>query len=125
MLPSCEIQRSNDAEWAQTTLIGMSKEQLHMCAGFPTKTEHINGEELDTYEVTKSGSPGLSVTLPLVGGLSVSSTGNCHATFRLSDEKVIQISYAGDTSSTLGRDTECSVVVEHCLHDVPGHGKPQ
>jgi hypothetical protein len=108
MLPSCEIQQSNDAEQAQTTLVGMSKEQLHMCAGFPAKTEHINGEELDTYEVTKSGSPG-----------------NCDATFWLADEKVIQISYAGDTSSTLGRDTECGVVVEHCLHDVPGHEKPQ
>jgi hypothetical protein len=125
-LGGCGFESSHYAEEARSQLYGMSRLDLHRCAGLPTKSETIDGHVLDTYETT-AAPPSLALALPAFGpvlgggGFSVGGggTSNCRATFELVDGKVVSLHYAGATWSGFGSLGVCGSLVEHCLTDMP------
>jgi hypothetical protein len=124
-LTACGLHDSHVASHAEADLVGMSELNLHLCAGFPTKTETVQGVVLETYETT-AAQPNLSVALPSLGpisggGFGVSGGGSsyCRATFALVDGKITSVHYAGATEVLFGPLAKCAPIVEHCLTERP------
>jgi len=101
LLSGCVFHRVEMASRAKSELIGMSKEDLLMCAGVPIKQEKIDELEFLTY----SGS----------GGDLGKILYSCEATFVLKDGIVKKINYQGDTGGPLTKDEQCAFIVENCL----------
>lgn len=102
LLSGCVFQRAEMASRAKSELIGMSKEDLLMCAGVPVKQEKIDDLEFLTY----SGGGGD------VGKILDYS---CEATFILKDGIVKKINYQGRTGGPLTKDEQCAFIIENCL----------
>ena len=49
------------------------------------------------------------------GGLSVGNGGYCHATFKLVDDHVAELRYAGETSKIGAEDAICGPIVASCV----------
>jgi hypothetical protein len=124
-LGGCGVEASRYAERARSQLYGMSRLDLHRCAGVPTKSETIDGHVLDTYELA-TPPPSLALSMPAIGpvlgggGFSVGGGAiSCRATFDLVGGRVISLHYAGATSSEMGSLAACAPLVEHCVTDMP------
>lgn len=116
-LCGCAYHESTVAETAQQRLIGMSVGDLDMCAGLPTKSEQINpATQLRSYERNASTNSGLNITFPVIGGgMNFGNGGYCHATFKLVNGQVTELSYAGDTSVAGLPDAICEPIVRTCV----------
>jgi hypothetical protein len=101
LLSGCVFHRAEMASRAKSELIGMSKEDLLICAGVPVKQEKIDNLEFLTY----SGSGGD------LGGILYS----CEATFILKDGIIKKINYQGYTGGPLTKDEQCAFIIENCL----------
>jgi len=120
---SCGVEESNLAKDAERQLVGLSQLDLHLCAGFPTKTETIEGVLLETYETT-AAPPNMSVSLPAIGplggggfGISGARDSYCRATFALVNRRVVALRYSGETGVGLGALARCGSIVQHCVAD--------
>jgi hypothetical protein len=113
-LPACSTFDNHEARQAQTQLVGLDEESLHMCAGLPTKTESLRGMTLETYEYSPNAST-FALTLPLAGGINLGSSGYCHATFAIQNNQVKAVEYGGDTGDLFGHVSTCSPIVNNCL----------
>ena len=102
LLSGCVFQRAEMAYRAKSELIGMSKEDLLMCAGVPVKQEKVDNLEFLTY----SGGGGD------VGKILQYS---CEATFILKDGIIKKINYRGRTGGPLTKDEQCASIIENCL----------
>ncbi len=121
-LPACSIRDAQTAATARTSLVGLSQEQLSLCAGLPAKTERVDPRtELRSYEAKADDAKALSLNFPVIGGgVNLGSGGNCKVTFKLVDGHVQALGFAGDTDSGPGGiDAVCAPVVRHCLQDLP------
>jgi hypothetical protein len=115
MLSSCAIQRANISNEAKTEMIGMSKSDLLMCAGVPSREYKDNGVEFLSYD---SGGDS-------IGGAIANNTTNtaifakkrkyCIATFAIEDNKIVKINYQGRTGGLLTAGEQCAFVVEGCI----------
>ncbi len=115
LLANCQTYDSHEARRAQDELVGLSQDELHLCAGLPTKSETRGTATYDTYEQAAASNSGLAASLPLLGSISLAGSGYCHATFKVVNGKVTEVDYAGDTGDLLGHVANCSVLVDHCL----------
>lgn len=132
VLAACASPRSEVAEQARETLVGMPKAQLLSCAGVPHRSL-IEGEvEFLTYQsgslrATASAAPRSSI------GVGVGSWGSgvgyslgwgvpleqvesrsCEATFRVRDGVVEAITYVTPDTGP-GRFAACYAIVENCV----------
>lgn len=117
---------AEQAERAQTQLLGLSKATLLSCAGVPTRQAVVNGVEYYTYSVrptvVENGSPGMGVDIAggtnegigVQVGIAVPFGGRvpqgCDATFVLRGGKVEQLSYPQGASYA-----DCGALVSNCL----------
>jgi hypothetical protein len=117
LLSGCSIQDARTAADARSALVGTTQADLDMCAGVPTKTDRPDpATEIRSYEYTADASKALNLTLPAIGGISMGSSGYCHANFKLVKGRVTALGYAGDTDSGLGgTDAMCAALVRHCV----------
>jgi hypothetical protein len=121
----CAVQRSNHAERAQAAMVGLSKADLYRCAGLPDKQERVGEEEFLTYQNDLLTSGG--ITLPIIGGgVNFFDSKYCHATFVLKGSKITDLSYAGNTASTLAPLDQCGYIIDACIDrlDKAREGKP-
>ena len=126
LLANCQTYDSHEARRAQSELVGLSQDELHMCAGLPTKSETRGPATYDTYEqAAATSSSDFSASLPLIGSLSFGASGYCHTTFRIVNGKVTEVAYAGDTGDIFGHVANCSQLVDHCLdQEAEALGRP-
>ncbi len=112
LLGGCVYQDAYVAQEAQRSLIGASKAVLDMCAGLPTKSERIDADtEMRSYERAADTNSGINLSFPVIGGgLSVGNGGYCHATFKLVDDHVAELRYAGETSKAGAEDAICGPI---------------
>lgn len=120
LLPACAMTASRDVELARQSLLGLSRADLYVCAGFPTKRERIDVvREMLSYELRGNQGSGLNVTLPIVGDLSFTGgSGYCHATFELIDARVTRVGFAGDKDVPAGPGAVCAPLIRECLRPV-------
>ena len=103
LLSACAFQRTDMAYRAKSELVGMSKEDLVMCAGVPVKQEKIDDVEFLTYSGGGQNDVGRILDY------------NCEATFALKDGIVKKITYHGRTGGLLTKDEQCAFIIENCI----------
>lgn len=118
-LCACSVNESYHAHLARRFLEGASAPELDACAGTPAHIENFGPDvEYRTYEHDASGSGGISVTVPVFGGLSLSGGGWCRATFELRGGRVTALRYAGDRDLILAPDAICAPLVSACVAEI-------
>lgn len=115
LLSGCGVSDSRLARRAETNMLGMSGEQLESCVGVPDEHAARNGLEFLTYYANNSGSGGLDLTLPIVGGINFNGGGYCHATFTLVNDRVAELHYTGQNGEMLGPHGICALIVRSCV----------
>lgn len=111
----CTLYGSHEAHKAQNGMIGMSDYELQSCVGAPDEKSQVGDAEILTYYATATDN-GVTLTLPLIGGgVSLTGSGYCHATFTLSDGKVTKVQYTGDNSQLLAPQSICAPIVKACI----------
>jgi hypothetical protein len=110
---ACAVKDSHIAHDAQTRLMGMSEVDLEACIGAPDQHTTFGKTDILTYYATSAS--GDSYSIPLIGGLSFSNGGYCHATFRVSNGYVTQILYSGEKNATGAPDAYCAPIVRTCM----------
>lgn len=112
----CSVRDGQVARQAKTSLVGMSAVELQACLGAPDQRSDFGRTKVFTYYATSTGGGGINVTLPIIGGgVSVSGSGYCHATFRLDDDRVTRVRYSGETDATFASDAFCAPIVRECM----------
>jgi len=111
----CTIYNSHEAHKAESHMIGMSEYALESCIGLPDQRTQIGNAEILTYYDTATNN-GVNLTMPIIGGgVSLTGSGYCHATFTLSDDHVIKVQYTGDNSQLLAPQSICAPIVNGCI----------
>jgi hypothetical protein len=113
LLAACAIADSHTAHMAQTRLVGMSEVDLESCLGVPDQHASFGDVDVLTYYTSSSSSTGYSI--PVVGGLSFSNGGNCHATFDMKDKHVVRVLYSGEKNALAATDAFCAPILKTCL----------
>ncbi len=113
LVTACAIADSRTAQYAQKRLVGMSEVDLESCLGSPDQHASFGDVDVLTYDTTSSSSMGYSI--PVIGGLSFSNGGNCHATFDLKDKHVTRVLYSGETNAIAAPDAYCAPIIRTCL----------
>lgn len=113
MVGSCAIKDSQIAHDAETRLIGMSEPDLEACIGVPDQHSTFGNTDILTYYATSTSSD--SYSIPIIGGISFSNGGYCHATFRVVDGRVTQVLYSGEKNATGAPDAYCAPIVRTCI----------
>ncbi|PWC27777.1 hypothetical protein [Teichococcus aestuarii] len=126
LLAGCGMADSRDVELSRTSLIGLTRADLYVCAGFPTKRERIDVvREMLSYELKSGQGGGLNLTLPVVGDLTVTGSGHyCHATFELIDARVTRVGFAGDKDIPGAPGAYCAPLIRECLRPVGAATSP-
>lgn len=123
LLTACAAQDSRIAHDAQTRLLGMAEVDLESCLGVPDQHNSFGTTDVLTYYTTSTSSD--SYALPVIGGISFTNGGYCHATFQLKNDHVTQILYSGEKNATGAPDAYCAPILRTCLdHLAPPGGKP-
>ncbi|MGA2408773.1 MAG: hypothetical protein ABSG46_00065 [Candidatus Binataceae bacterium] len=111
----CTMYSSHEAHKAQNTMVGMSDYALESCVGAPDQKAQVGNAEILTYYATTTDN-GVNLTMPIIGGgVSLTGSGYCHATFTLVDGRVTQVHYTGDNSQLLAPQSICAPIVKACL----------
>jgi hypothetical protein len=115
LLSGCTVYNSYEAHKARNSMVGMSDYMLESCVGAPDQKAHVGNAEILTYYDTTSDD-GVNLTLPIVGGgVSLTGSGYCHATFTLVEGRVAKVQYTGDNSQMLAPQSICAPIVNACI----------
>jgi hypothetical protein len=103
---------------ARTQMLGLDRNEVRMCAGFPTKTYTEKNLEIWSYEKTAPPAAGLSLpVLPMTLGASMTLNGggDCRLQLMFQNGKVTRIAYAVANSSVSGQNERCAPLVSECV----------
>lgn len=123
LLAACSVQDSHIARDAQTRLLGMAEVDLESCLGVPDQHNTIGNTDILTYYATSTSSD--SYSIPVIGGMSFSNGGYCHATFQLRNGHVTQILYSGEKNATMAPDAYCAPILRTCLAHLQQASQPR
>ncbi|MBJ3777255.1 hypothetical protein [Acuticoccus mangrovi] len=124
-MAACAVHDADQAEEGKSVIVGMSKTEVRMCAGFPTKTLSDDKGEIWSYERVITG--GRSIALPTVPiptptsimlpgpQFSQGSGAYCHAQVRFKKDHVVEVAYAGATDMMGASDAACGQIVQGCI----------
>lgn len=110
LLAGCAFQRAEIASRAKSQMVGMSKKELLLCAGAPSRSERVDDLEVLTY--SHEGDRVVS----LIGNHAIGHARNCEVSFALLNGVVQRVDYRGRTGSLLTQGEQCAFVVEGCVH---------
>jgi hypothetical protein len=113
LLDGCAVHDSRIAHEAQTRLMGLSEVGLESCLGVPDQHSTFGSTDVLTYNATSTSSD--SYSIPVIGGMSFSNGGYCHATFQVTHGHVTQILYSGEKNATGAPDAYCAPIVRTCI----------
>ncbi|MEA2755428.1 MAG: hypothetical protein QOJ54_1717 [Aliidongia sp.] len=115
-LTGCDTIDSHTARRAQDELVGMRRADFFACAGLPNRSLPIEYDEYDTFDYQPfTPDNSLNATIPLIGGIALSTGGTCHATAIFQNDTLKAINYSGNTGGILGHVAQCASIVSHCL----------
>jgi len=104
-LSSCNMTRALDANKAKKDMIGMSKKELLICAGLPTKSQKIDNIEFLMYNGGANNT---------AGGI-LGPKRYCEATFTLEKNIITKIDYRGNTGGFISKGERCAYIVKDCI----------
>jgi len=117
-LLGCAAQDAETARRVRAELVGLSQNDLLMCAGHPASQDHTSSGDIWMYEhgAVSPGSVTVTPVIPVVGAaIGPPGGGYCRVQLRLVRNKVAEVSYAGAADMMGGHDAACAPIVAHCL----------
>ncbi len=125
---ACEIQRAQQASDAQTTMVGMEKEQVLACMGPPAGMAALGGTEVWTYN-SGNGRTDTDAWASAWGGWrsafgvgSSSSTSRfCKIDVVMNGGRVARVNYTGPTGGLLTDGEQCAFAIRNCLHQAAAY----
>lgn len=112
-LASCGISRDMTVREATTDLVGLSANDLRLCAGLPERTATgAGGAEFWSYERSAT-TGGANIALQR-GGLNLSGLEECRAVFELAGGRVTRLAFMRTTSSGGAARAACAPLVRTC-----------
>lgn len=116
LLAGCAFKDSDVAAEARSRLIGLSEAELESCIGAPDQHSSFDNTDVLTYYASSTSN--LSWSLPVVGGIGLTNGGYCHATFQITNGRVVRLLYSGEKNASLAADAFCAPIVRTCLANV-------
>ena len=130
LLPSCAIQRAQEATDAKIQMIGLTKEQVFACMGVPSQKATEGGTEIWTYpsgdghvatfanaSVQAQGSN--TTAYGTASTYGVTTMRFCTVSVVMQNTKVSRVNYVGPTGGLITQGEQCAFAVRNCLP--PGH----
>ncbi len=114
-LTACSVRDSATARRAESTLVGLAQVDLEGCMGVPNRRDRFGRTSVLSYDGNSTSTGGMTVTLPIVGGVSFSGGGYCHMNVRLDGGRVTAVHYTGETDAFLSPEAYCAPLVRSCL----------
>jgi hypothetical protein len=126
LLTGCQIQRAEEASEAQSSMIGMPKEQVLACMGTPASSATAGATDVWTYNSGNGWTDTFGTAHAFGGsysatafGSSVSTSRFCKVDIVMTAGRVSRVNYSGPTGGLLSRGEQCAYAVENCLHEAP------
>lgn len=117
-LGGCAAQYAATAGRARSGLIGMTGDDLRMCAGHPANIDKSDDSEIWMYERGGVTTPGISVAsafVPWAGIITQPTGGYCRVQLRMRAGHVAEVEYAGETDIWGAQDAACAPIIRTCL----------
>jgi outer membrane protein assembly factor BamE (lipoprotein component of BamABCDE complex) len=109
LLSGCKFTRAKMATKAQTSMVGMSKEDVLSCMGAPEGKASEGETTVWTY-MSGDGSTNIS----LWRGFASSKTHSCKVDVIMRSGRVTSINYSGSTGGLFSEGEQCAYAVENC-----------
>jgi outer membrane protein assembly factor BamE (lipoprotein component of BamABCDE complex) len=109
----CSIQRAQVAAQAQTTMIGMSKEQVLACMGPPITKATEGATEVWSYQ-SGNGHTDVAASGGRFWGTGTSTQRFCTVNVTMTGGRVAQLNYVGPTGGLLTAGEQCAFALENC-----------
>lgn len=105
---------------AQTELRGLADNDLRLCAGLPDRAETATGPDgvqrrYWTYLRNPPVAAGVTVNVPVFGGVSISRVADCRATFEIVEGHVTRIGLTGAAELGPAHKAACASLVLGCM----------
>lgn len=120
---ACELQRAQEASGAQSSMVGMSKEQVLTCMGSPAAKAAAGATEVWTYDSGDGRTDTIGVANAWGGwghafgvGSSTSTSRYCKVNVVMVGNRVSRVNHSGPTGGLLTGGEQCAFAVENCLH---------
>jgi hypothetical protein len=128
LLAGCAVtKRAEDAENAQTKIVGLSEQRLLTCVGAPANKAVEGNREVWSYNSDYEQSPRRFCKLELVtffGPACVDQLSSptqpavrvaCTVKIVMNNSRVTQVNYVGPTGEPLTHVEQCGLAVENCV----------
>ncbi len=126
LLAGCTVNRAQDAETAQTKMMGLSQERLLACMGEPANKAVEGNRAVWSYNSESEQSPRHFCTLELVTLIGPSCVDwfspptpplkrACTVNIVMSNARVTQVNYVGPTGESLTHGEQCRSAIENCV----------
>ena len=134
LLSGCAVQRAQQANDAQTKMVGMSKEQVLACMGPPANRATEGATEVWSYNsgnnqttVSTFGSANTSASVygdrnfasgqatTTSSGFGVAQSRYCTVNVTLVNGQVSRMNYVGPTGGLLTQGEQCAFALQNCL----------
>jgi hypothetical protein len=113
-LCGCAFQRAEVAQTAQTSMIGMPKEQVLACMGAPANKATEGKTEVWGYN-SGNGTTVTDASFGKFGGTAVSSSRFCNVNIVMTGGQVSAVNYTGPTGGLLTAGEQCAYAVDACV----------
>lgn len=109
---------------ARSEMLGLTKTQIRMCAGFPSDMVDVgeDGEIWSFRTPNQRGNMNVALpattygVLPAIGGsFNLSPGGFCHTQVRLMNDVVTEVEFSGDNNRPSSRNALCTSLVDSCV----------
>lgn len=116
---ACSVRDSHTARDAEARLVGLSGLALESCVGVPNRRDKFGQTSILSYDGSSTSTGGMSLSLPIIGTISMSGGGDCHMTVRLDEGRVTQVRYSGEIDAPMAPEAYCAPLVRSCLRSLP------
>ncbi|MHB2267856.1 hypothetical protein [Aliihoeflea sp. PC F10.4] len=109
---------------ARSEMLGLTKTQVRMCAGFPNDTVDVgdDGEIWSFRTPNQRGNMNVALpaatygALPAIGGsFNLAPGGFCHTQVRLVNDVVTEVEFSGDNNRPSSRNALCTSLIDSCV----------
>jgi hypothetical protein len=117
LIASCAIQRAEIATKAQSSMIGMSKQQILQCMGAADSTQIVG--VVESWKYHSGGESHATTNISNYGEFATASTSvtkrYCEVNILFSNDSVTNINYSGRTGGLLSKGEQCAYAVSNCV----------
>ena|ERR1035437_11017240 len=126
IVSSCAVMRAKEANEAQVTMVGMSKEQILACMGVPATKAVEGATEVWSYNSGNGQTVGFGSSSASVSGGRGYASGYgfssmvtqqrfCTVNVTMLNGRVDRINYVGPTGGLITQGEQCAFAIDNCV----------